>query len=239
MDVRSKQSIPEHLQNEEVQERILRNIHKGRDEATVTISRAAELFGITENKLRDWEEYGILNPLRPGGPKGRRLYTPTELDKLAIIRELINSGYTVSEIPPNINILWHATRSLVAAFDRTDPSSSRTSVHELSINQRLAQSSADIFWSYFVTHTLRLALKLICEDIPNTTAGLLLPFSLETKVDSIRRIEDLKTLGESLVGWLNQSGTSQTLLAQRPWFQYSSDFRVEHLQGTIFWQHSI
>ena len=72
MDVRSKQSIQEYLQKEEVQERILSNIHKGRDEATVTISRAAELFGITENKLRDWEEYGILNPLRPGGPKGRR-----------------------------------------------------------------------------------------------------------------------------------------------------------------------
>ena len=56
-------------------------------EPTVTISRAAELFfGILENKLRDWEEYGILNPLRPGGPKGRRILSPTELDKLTIIR---------------------------------------------------------------------------------------------------------------------------------------------------------
>ena len=100
MDVRSRQSIVEHLQKEDVQERIVQSIHRGRDEATVTISRAAELFGITENKLRDWEEYGFLNPLRPSGPKGRRLYTPTELDKLAIIRELINVGYPASDIPP-------------------------------------------------------------------------------------------------------------------------------------------
>jgi DNA-binding transcriptional MerR regulator/GGDEF domain-containing protein len=230
MDVRNKQSIQEHLQNEEVQERILHNIHKGRDEATVTISRAAELFGITENKLRDWEEYGILNPLRLSGPKGRRLYTPTELDKLAIIRELINSGYAVSEIPSNINTLWHTTRSLLATIKHSDPSSTQANINELSINQRLTQSRIDIFWSYFVTHTLRLALKLICEDIPNTTAGLLLPLSPDANVGMIRGIEDLKTLGETLVGWLNQSGTSQTLLTNRPWFQYSSDFRVEHLQ---------
>jgi DNA-binding transcriptional MerR regulator/GGDEF domain-containing protein len=231
MDVRSKQSIQEHLQNEEVQERILHNIHKGRDEATVTISRAAELFGITENKLRDWEEYGILNPLRPRGPKGRRLYTPTELDKLAIIRELISSGYTVSEIPPNINILWNATRSLVTITDHNETSSRHENSNELSINQRLAPSRIDIFWSYFVTRTLRLALKLICEDIPNTTAGLLLPFSPDANVDTIQRIEDLKTLGETLVGWLSQNGTSQTLLTNKPWFQYNSDFRVEHLRG--------
>ena len=230
MDVRSKQSIQEHLQNDEVQERILHNIHKGRDEATVTISRAAELFGITENKLRDWEEYGILNPLRPGGPKGRRLYTPTELDKLAIIRELINSGYAVSEIPPNINTLWQTTRSLVTTTEHNDALSTHTNGNVLSINQRLTQSKADIFWSYFVTHILRLALKLICEEIPSTTTGLLLPLSPDANVSAIQRIEDLKILGESLVGWLNQSGTSQTLLTNMPWFQYSSDFRVEHLQ---------
>ena len=128
MDVRSKQSIQEYLQKEEVQERILGNIHKGRDEATVTISRAAELFGITENKLRDWEEYGILNPLRPGGPKGRRLYTPTELDKLAIIRELINSGYAVSDIPPDIYKLWRTTRSLKDLITTTNQSN-QTSTH--------------------------------------------------------------------------------------------------------------
>ncbi|WP_201367204.1 MerR family transcriptional regulator [Dictyobacter formicarum] len=234
--MRSKQSIQEHLQKEDVQERILQNIHRGRDEATVTISRAAELFGITENKLRDWEEYGFLNPLRPGGPKGRRLYTPAELDKLAIIRELINAGYAASDIPADIDKLWRTIRSLKeldTISNPTDQTSSLThlpAVNELSINQHIARGRDDLFWSFFIARALRLVLKLICEDIPNTTAGLILPLSPEANVQAVRRVEDLETLGESLVGWLSQSGSSHTLLTSRPWFQYTSDFRVEHLQ---------
>ncbi|GER87309.1 hypothetical protein KDW_14710 [Dictyobacter vulcani] len=231
MDVRSKQSIQEHLQKADVQQRILQNIHRGRDEATVTISRAAELFGITENKLRDWEEYGFLNPLRPGGPKGRRLYTPTELDKLAIIRELINAGYSASDIPPDIDKLWLTIRSLnelvapsTAAIGPINPAD------ELSINQRIARGRDEVFWSFFVPRALRLALKLISGDMPNTMAGLILPLSSEVKSEVIHRVEDLEMLGESLVGWLSQSGSSHTLLTSRPWFQYASDFRVEPLQ---------
>ncbi|GLV57621.1 hypothetical protein KDH_44570 [Dictyobacter sp. S3.2.2.5] len=236
MDVRSKQSIQEHLQKADVQERILQNIHKGRDEATVTISRAAELFGITENKLRDWEEYGFLNPLRPGGPKGRRLYTPTELDKLAIIRELINAGYAASDIPADIDKLWHTIRSLAElemasnAANHIPSLTGLSAVDELSINQRIHQGRDELFWSFYIARALRLALKLICEDLPNTTAGLILPLSPTANAQGVQRIEDLETLGESLVGWLSQSGSSHTLLTSRPWFQYTSDFRVEHLQ---------
>lgn len=239
MDVRSRQSIVEHLQKEDVQERIVQSIHRGRDEATVTISRAAELFGITENKLRDWEEYGFLNPLRPSGPKSRRLYTPTELDKLAIIRELINVGYPASDIPPDIDQLWHTIRTtkdvLFPGSNQHDGQhirhvSAQPYLEEPSINQRISQARDDLFWRYFVSHSLRLALHLICEDISNTTVGLILPLSPTVDISKILRIEDLSSLGESLVGWLSQNGSSQTLLTSRPWFQYSSDFRLEHLQ---------
>jgi len=235
MDVRSKQSIQQHLQKEDVQERILQNIHKGRDEATVTISRAADLFGITENKLRDWEEYGFLNPLRPGGPKGRRLYTPSELDKLAIIRELINSGYSASDIPPDIDKVWHNVRShreLIAPINGHESfiQAQATQFLEQPINLRIAQARTDLFWRYYATHALRLALTLICEDIPHTTAGLLLPLTPGVDTSAILRVDDIATLGESLVGWLSQSGSSHTLLTARPSFQYSSDYRVEPLQ---------
>ncbi len=236
MDVRSKQSIQEHLQKEDAQERILQNIHKGRDEATVTISRAAELFGITENKLRDWEEYGFLNPLRPSGPKGRRLYTPTELDKLAIIRELINAGYSASDIPADIDKLWHTIRT-----DREiahPAQSSEALLHPQvtndlltqPINLRIAQARTELFWRYYATHALRLALTLICEDIPHTSAGLLLPLAPEVRSSAVQHMDDIALLGESIVGWLSQSGSSHTLLTSRPSFQYSSDYRVEPLQ---------
>src|SRR5262249_51143794 len=147
-----------HLRREDAQERILQYIQKGRNEATVTISQAAELFGITENKLRDWEEYGLLNPLRPSGPKARRLYTPTELDKLAIIRELIDAGFSASDIPPDISKQWRelrAPREIASLPEQLDFS---MPVLEHSINQRIAQARSGLFWQYFVSRALRLSL---------------------------------------------------------------------------------
>src|SRR5919205_713058 len=185
MDVHSKQSVQAHLREADVQQRVLQYIQKGRDEATVTISQAAELFGITENKLRDWEEYGLLNPLRPGGPKGRRLYTPAELDKLAIIRELIDAGFSVSDIPPDIYKLWHEIRaprelaSLPEHFDLSIP------FHH-SINQRILQGRSNLFWRYYVSQALRLSLMLICEDLPHSLAGLVLPLVPEVDVSTIQ-----------------------------------------------------
>jgi DNA-binding transcriptional MerR regulator/GGDEF domain-containing protein len=231
MDVRSKTTIREHLQKEDVQERILQYIQKGRDEATVTISRAADLFGITENKLRDWEEYGILNPLRPGGPKGRRLYTPAELDKLAVIRELINAGFPASEIPPDLDKLWLALRiprEPVSFQERQDLVSGSS---EQLINLRVSQGRAELFWRYYVSQALRLSLMLISEDMPHTTVGLVLPLQADNLSNIVEQIEEVPALGESLIGWLSQSRSSHTLLTTRPSFQYSSDFRIEHLRA--------
>ena len=234
MDVRSKQPIREHLRKEDVQERILQYIQKGRAEATVTISRAAELFGITENKLRDWEEYGFLNPLRPSGPKGRRLYTPSELDKLAIIRELINAGYAASDIPADIDKLWHTMREIrehSEGSERTEQQVMQNNRFAEPINRRIAQARKDLFWRYFVSHALRLSLMLICEGIPKTAAGLIIPLGKQKTMLSLQQIEEISSLGESLVGWLSQSQSSHTLLTTRPSFQYNTDFRVELLQS--------
>ena len=231
MDVRSKATIQAHLRREDVQGRILQYIQKGRDEATVTISQAAELFGITENKLRDWEEYGLLNPLRPSGPKGRRLYTPTELDKLAIIRELIDAGFSASDIPPDIDKQWHELRSPREIANLPEHLDFATPILEHSINKSISQGITSAFWQYFVSQTLRLSLMLICEDIPNTPAGLVLPLAPEINVSTIRRVEEIPLVGESLVGWLSPSRSSHTLLTPKPSFQYSSDFRLERLQA--------
>jgi DNA-binding transcriptional MerR regulator/GGDEF domain-containing protein len=230
MDERSKQRIREHLQQRDVQERIQRYIENGRAEATVTISRAAELFGFSENRLRDWEEHGLLNPLRPAGPKGRRLYTPRELDKLAIIRELLDSGYSPSDIPPQVDNIWYAHASSQASIHQPEkpasPPKEGTTADTLSINERIEQARATLFWRYFVSHALRMSLMLICEDIPHTTACLVLPLEQPLSGRQIRQVEDLSQLGESLIGWLGQSRSSQTLLASAPTFDYASDYRL-------------
>ena len=55
MNTQYSQEIKEYLEHKDVQERILRSIEEARSKATVTISRAAKLFGFSESQLREWE----------------------------------------------------------------------------------------------------------------------------------------------------------------------------------------
>src|SRR5438270_298072 len=55
----------------------------------------------------------LLEPQRPpleftqdGKNTKRRQYAPAELDKLAVIRELMDKGFSPGTIPPNIDELW-------------------------------------------------------------------------------------------------------------------------------------
>src|SRR5258708_12602217 len=81
-----------------------------RSNATVTISTAAELFGFSESQLREWEKKGLVTTKRETltqEGRGPRQYSPQELDKLAIIKVLIDKGgYSPRLIPPNVDKLW-------------------------------------------------------------------------------------------------------------------------------------
>ena len=104
--------IKQHLQSKEVQERIQDRMLDARSKATVTISRAANLFNFTESQLREWEKRGLLKTDRPAllqdgkTSTGHRQYSPEELDKLALIRELMDQNYGLSEIPQNVDVIW-------------------------------------------------------------------------------------------------------------------------------------
>src|SRR6266536_5447982 len=104
--------IRKYLQSKEVQERIQKSMQDARSKATVTISRAAGLFNFTESQLREWEKRGLLKTERTALSEdsktstGHRQFSPDELDKLALIRELIDQKYSVSEIPQNIDVIW-------------------------------------------------------------------------------------------------------------------------------------
>src|SRR6266480_5192675 len=101
-----------YLQSKEVQERIQKRMLDARSKATVTISRAAGLFDFTESQLREWEKRGLLKTERAALSQdsktstGHRQFSPDELDKLALIKELMNQGYALSEIPQNIDDIW-------------------------------------------------------------------------------------------------------------------------------------
>ena len=164
MNDRNIQNIKSYLQNEDVKKRILQNTQRGREEATVTIGRAARLFGFSENQLRDWEKLGLLEPLRSKDVTGQRQYTPDVLDKLAIIKELIEEGgFTPSSIPPDIDKIW---ASIASERDHALRESGNKAEY-LYIEQRVEGAYEELFWRHYASHVLRLCLLMICEEIPN------------------------------------------------------------------------
>ncbi len=230
MNERSLQSIKDHLQTKDAQERIEQHIQRGRSEATVTIGRAARLFNFSENQLRDWESRGLLNPLRSKDTTGQRQYSFAELDKLAVIRELIEAGYTPGEIPTNIDDIWRS----IFPYSKQREQLSKVGRQETEyqyIDQRIESAYGELFWRYYVCQALYFSLMLIAEDTPETIVGLVLPLHRQITPDFVPHPRGLASIGESLIGWLRQDQSFSAFLDSAPSFEYPTDFRVGPLQS--------
>ncbi len=224
--------VRKYLENKEVQERIQRRMLDARAKATVTISRAANLFSFTESQLREWEKRGLLKTDRPALSQdsktstGHRQYAPEELDKLALIRDLMNEGYAFGEIPPNIDEIWKQI------LDEQQSQTWRIQETEhIPIDRRVEYTDQEVFWRYFVSQVLRLSLLLICEDVPDTIAGLVLPLQKKASAEVVTDPGELDKLGLSLIGWLGPNQTFYAFLDTAPSFEFSSDFRIEPLRA--------
>jgi len=220
--VRPNMSIEEYLREEDVQKRIHKNMARGYSEARVTIGRAARLFGFTENQLRVWEDRKLLKPIRQAG--GQRHYSYEELNKLAIIRELIDAHYTPGEIPTEIENIW-ASVSASAGQKGQMMGLNGKQTEPQSIDVRIDNLNQQLFWRYFVSHVLRMSLMLICEGL-DTIAGIVLPLTVRGVPLSLRSPKDLQKAGMSLIGWLGQNGSFSTFLDIAPSFEYPHDFRL-------------
>lgn len=223
-DDRNPQRIRMLLQDAEVQGRVRENIRKGQEETKVTIGRASELFSIRPSKLRELDE--LLQPKRSTGTEtGQRQYSLTELKKLAIISGLLKEGCTTSEIPFDIDRIWQEVIG-----SETEQELEESEDH-LSIDSRIEQAHQEKFWRYFASHILYMSLTLIYEEIYDTIIGIILPLKRKGSAASILDPQALRTLGECLIGWLDQNHTFYTLYDPAPFFEYPSDFRVRGLQA--------
>ncbi|GCE04331.1 MerR family transcriptional regulator [Dictyobacter aurantiacus] len=242
MDERNLQRIARHLKDEAAQRRVHHNIQRGRNEVTVTIGRASRLFGFSESQLRDWEKMGLIKPIRPREDTesrqitGQRQYSFAELDKLAIIRELLDEAHlTPGAIPPNINEIWSALASPASAlsaqvFEQEADNQSvtmATSSPDDNINKRVTLAYRDLTaWRFYASRVLWLALLLVYENIPGFYAGLVLPAQDYQGDEILRDPANISMVGPSLVGWLGQTGSFFTFLTPAPAFEYPSDYIV-------------
>jgi len=225
-------AIRKYLENPAVRHRVQGDILRAREEVTVTIGRAAELFGFTENQLRDWESKGFLKPRRSKEKSGQRLYALEELDKLALIKELTENGkFSISSIPTAIDDVWHAI------FSHTEEQ--RVELREItpekgafpSIDKRVDEENKAEYWHYYISKTLHIVLSLIFEDIPDTIAGIILPLTRKELATPDWDAAKILELGACLIGWRDQDNTFHCFYQEVPSFDYPSDFRVSGLLG--------
>lgn len=59
-------------------------------------SEAARIVGVAPDTLRDWERNGLVRPRRL--PNGRRVYSPEDLERLALVALLRQAGYSLMGI---------------------------------------------------------------------------------------------------------------------------------------------
>lgn len=87
--------------------------HIQANEPFYQISQAAKLLGITSDRLRTYEEEGLIKPFRTKHSKdGKRLFSQNDIEWLIMIRDLIKLGVSI----PTIRIL------LIAKFPTNNPS---------------------------------------------------------------------------------------------------------------------
>lgn len=98
-----------------------------KDEPFYLINQAAKLVGITSDRLRTYEEEGLIKPHRITHTKyGKRLFTPLEIEWLTTIRELISLGVSIpairlflsSEIKPNKNFIREQDKEIFKLVER-------------------------------------------------------------------------------------------------------------------------
>ena len=238
MEEQNLDTIKEYLRRKDAQERIQQSIEHARAEATVTIGRMAQLFHMKESRIRDLEDRRLLSPWRSKDTTGQRQYSPSELEKLAVIRELLGQGrYTVGQIPENIADIWVSVvetnnQKIPAVLPGIGQHEPVREADNMPLDRRVNHIYyQELFWRYYTSHALYFALAMICEEISFTRAALILPLHTLNAYMKVHETQDLLTIGESLVGWLGPSRSFYTLLTQAPSFEYPSDFNVYPLRA--------
>src|SRR5215467_6288828 len=91
--------------------------------------------------------------------RGHRQFSPDELDKLALIKELMDQGFGLSEIPQNVDAIWEQVKGeqhgqVSANGDheiKNIPKSER-----IPVDKRVETADEEHFWRFFVSQALRI-----------------------------------------------------------------------------------
>ncbi len=138
--------IERYFQSRELQKRVQSRGQIAHQGLFITISKVADLLGFTEMQIRDIEKRGLLGPKSPTGYYHRR-YGPDEIDRLALIKELIEEGYSLNKIPPNFYELWLNIQSYLYDVALSYAGEDRTYAESLA--EALQHHGVKVFYDQF------------------------------------------------------------------------------------------
>src|SRR3989338_2275785 len=96
------------------------------EKALLSIGQVAKLFGINRDTLRNWEDKGIITPLRIG-PRSDRKYRPEDIEKIAGDKSIVKDlGISLTDDEGKMNLtqlkqfLWRSADILRGKIDSSD-----------------------------------------------------------------------------------------------------------------------
>src|SRR5579872_5855581 len=203
-------NIRQHLQRPEAQERIRASIDLAHTNATVTTSGAARLLGLGEQQLRDWEKRGLISttrlPIEGKQTQGHRQFSFDELDRLAVMKELIEEGdFTPGDFENTSSLVeevWREFEVMLQAQQATLEQHGQADIQGAyaPIDVRVREARLQLFWRFYVSRALHLLLQLVREDKPASTIALALPLAPGANNLPVTSINHVDRLGESLIG---------------------------------------
>ncbi len=88
------------------------------DEPFYQISQAAKLLDISSDRLRTYEEEGLISPYRKNNKKdGKRLYSLNDIEWLRYIRDLIKLGVTIPAIRILLTSKFYINKNILREKD--------------------------------------------------------------------------------------------------------------------------
>jgi DNA-binding transcriptional MerR regulator/GGDEF domain-containing protein len=173
-----------------------------RTELTTSIGEAAKLANISPEKARYAEAIGILSPGRSqvntvnkGSP--HRRYSLGELNRLIVMGDLIDHGFSMSDIAHYLN------------RERNNADIILDSIQAPDIATRLREAETSYIQRMLIPRLLYFTQCLLLGDVVDCSIALVLPVETDESAllanIPVTQADDLPLVGPSLVGWHSRS----------------------------------
>ncbi len=113
------------------------------DAGTYRSGIAARLAGIPVETLRVWERrYGVVGPRL--SPRGQRLYSATQIQRLALIKELVDAGHPIGVVAALTTDALNAARAMARTLGAAPAADSRQEVSIALVGPMISARQFDV-----------------------------------------------------------------------------------------------